>query len=262
MSGIKKGKLEGKRNNSLLMDCFGGSKNRSSKCEKDFRGLLEKVRLLQDEMKAIMCEREKESRAYERDVMVFAFKEAEWKQEKKKLKEEVKRLRKIVEEKEEKIKGMEDGLLLVGEKGEKSHNWLLSGNTSFWVEQMREERLWRDEAVDKWKKLYLAIKTELDDLIQKTQGDGLYWKAEEEEMIEELKMEVKAKEDTIEELKARLALVEREEYKRAREVDILRQSLRIMSSRKTVPSFTISKSKLRIVKQAKNHKVPSCSSAW
>ncbi|KAJ6721660.1 hypothetical protein OIU85_024722, partial [Salix viminalis] len=34
--------------------------------------------------------------------------------------------------------------------------------------------------------------------------DGLYWRAEEEEMIEELKMEVKAKEGCIEELKARI----------------------------------------------------------
>lgn len=92
-------------------------------------------------------------------------KEAEWKQERKKLKEEVKRLRKMLEEKEEKIREMEDGL--VEEKNEK--NWSFSGlNSSFLVEQMREERVWRDEAVDKWKKLYLTIKTELDDLIQRT----------------------------------------------------------------------------------------------
>lgn len=71
-------------------------------------------------------------------------------------------------------------------------------------------------------------------------GDGLYWRAEEEEMIEELRMEVKAKEETIEELKARLASTEREEYKRAREVDILRQSLRIVSSSKP-SSFALSK---------------------
>ncbi|XP_015574053.1 E3 ubiquitin-protein ligase BRE1A isoform X2 [Ricinus communis] len=240
------------------MDCFGAKKKSySNQCEKDLRGLAEKVRLLQGEIKAILCEREKENRAYERDMMVFAFKEGEWKQERKKLKEEVKRLKKMLEEKEEMIRGMEDGSF-VGEKDEK--NWLfsLSGNTaatvtasSFLVEQMREERVWRDEAVDKWKKLYLAIKTELDDLIQRTHRDGLYWKAEEEEMIEELKMEVKAKDETIEELKARLALVEHEEYKRAREVDILRQSLRIMSS-KNSPSYPPSKPKLAVlVKQAR-----------
>jgi hypothetical protein len=81
-------------------------------------------------------------------------------------------------------------------------------------------------------------------------GDGLYWRAEEEEMIEELKVEVKAKEGCIEELKAQLALAKKEEYNRAREVDILRQSLKIMSSRKA-PSFALSKPKLELVKQAR-----------
>jgi uncharacterized coiled-coil protein SlyX len=81
-------------------------------------------------------------------------------------------------------------------------------------------------------------------------GDGLYWRAEEEEMIEELKMEVKAKEGCIEELKAQLALAKKEEYNRAREVDILRQSLKIMSSRKA-SSFALSKPKLELVRQAR-----------
>ncbi|PNT15037.1 hypothetical protein POPTR_010G062600v4 [Populus trichocarpa] len=208
------------------MDCFVGKK-KSDQCEKGLRGLTEKVRLFQEEMKAMMYEREKETRAYEIDMMVFAFKEAEWKQERKKLKEELKRLRKAVEEKDERIRVMEDRS--VGERSEKNGEFL--GTPSFLVEQMREERVWRDEAVDKWKKLYLAIKDELDDLIQRTHQDGLYRRAEEE-MIEELKMEVKAKEGCIKELKARLVFVENEEYSRAREVDILRQSLKIMSSRK------------------------------
>ncbi|KAF2314093.1 hypothetical protein GH714_022130 [Hevea brasiliensis] len=184
------------------MDCFGGKKKSSNHCEKDLRGLTEKVRLLQEDIKAIMYEREKESRAYERDMMVFAFKEAEWKQERKRLKEEVKRLRKMLEEKEVRIRETEDGL--VGRKARKIGHF---------------------------------------------QGDGLYWKAEEEDMIEELKMEAKAKDEIIEELKARIALVEHEEYKRAREVDILRQSLRIVSSM-NAPCFDLSKPKLTIVKQA------------
>lgn len=209
------------------MDCFVGKK-KSDQCEQGLRGLTEKVRLFQEKMEAMMYEREKETRAYEIDMMVFAFKEAEWKQERKKLKEELKRLRKAVEEKDERIRVMEDRS--VGEKSEKNGEFL--GTPSFLVEQMREERVWRDEAVDKWKKLYLAIKDELDDLIQRThREDGLYRRAEEE-MIEELKMEVKAKEGCIKELKARLVFVENEEYSRAREVDILRQSLKIMSSRK------------------------------
>ncbi|KAB5537725.1 hypothetical protein DKX38_015258 [Salix brachista] len=226
------------------MDCFVGKK-KSSQREKGLGGLTEKVRLFQEEMKAIMCEREKETRAYERDMVVFAFKEAEWKQERKKLKEELKRLRKGVEERDERIRVVEDRS--GEEKSEK--NGGLMGTPAFLVERMREERAWRDEAVDKWKKLYLAIKAELDDLIQKThRGDGLYWRAEEEEMIEELKMEVKAKEGCIEELKARIVFVENEEYNRAREVDILRQSLRIMSSRK---GFSLSKPNSALVKQAR-----------
>ncbi|KAH8500139.1 hypothetical protein H0E87_015397 [Populus deltoides] len=233
-------------NSNPIMDCLGGKK-KSKKCEKGLRGLTEKVWLFQEEIQAIMYEREKEARAYERDMIVFAFKRAEWKQERKKLKEEVKRLRKVVEEKDERVRVLEERS--IGRESEKREEFL--GTTSFLVEQMREERVWRDEAVDKWKKLYLAIKAELDDLIQKTyHGDGLYWRAEEEEMIEELKVEVKAKEGCIEELKAQLALAKKEEYNRAREVDILRQSLKIMSSRKA-PSFALSKPKLELVKQAR-----------
>jgi len=150
-------------NSNPIMDCLGGKK-KSKKCEKGLRGLTEKVWLFQEEIQAIMYEREKEARAYERDMIVFAFKRAEWKQERKKLKEEVKRLRKVVEEKDERIRVLEERS--IGRESEKREGFL--GTTSFLVEQMREERVWRDEAVDKWKKLYLAIKAELDDLIQKT----------------------------------------------------------------------------------------------
>jgi hypothetical protein len=121
--------------------------------------MVEKTVFLHKEMKEMVYEREKESKAYERDMMVFAFKEAEWKQERKRLREEVKRLRKMVEEKEDEIRGM-------GQKSEKEVGLL--GTSSFMVERMREERARRDQAVDKWKQLYLAIKTELDDLIQRT----------------------------------------------------------------------------------------------
>ena len=54
----------------------------------------------QKEEKIIMCQREKESRAYERDMMVLAFKDAKWKQEMKKFKEKVRRLKKMLEEKQ------------------------------------------------------------------------------------------------------------------------------------------------------------------
>lgn len=51
-------------------------------------------------------------------------------------------------------------------------------------------------------------------------------------MIEELKKEVKSKEETIEALKTRLASMEKESYEKEREKDILRQSLKILGSKK------------------------------
>lgn len=127
------------------------SKKRRNACEEDLRTLRERTSLLRGQMNEIICTREKERRAYEREVMVFSLKEAEWKRERKKLKEEVKRVRKRVEERED----MEDGAKV-------GIDW------GFLVEHIMEERERRDEAVEKWKKLYLAIKTELDDLIQRT----------------------------------------------------------------------------------------------
>ncbi|KAH7573136.1 hypothetical protein ACOSP7_006585 [Xanthoceras sorbifolium] len=212
------------------------------------RSLTEKIRLLREEINEMMHEREKERKGYERELMVFAFKEAEWKQERKKLREEVKRLRKNLEEKmrvmeEEDESHVHHGLLLHHHHQKKKKSschqkeWELLG-TSFLVDQMREERARRDEAVEKWKHLYLAIKTELDNLIQTTHnGDGVYWRsAEEEEMIKELRMEVKDKEQSIEALKAQLASTEQEVYRRERDIDIVRQSLKIMSCNKKKPS--------------------------
>ncbi|XP_015887561.1 uncharacterized protein LOC107422608 isoform X2 [Ziziphus jujuba] len=211
------------------------SKNRKKNMfEKDVKGLKEKIRFIQEEMNEIMYEREKEGVVYEREMMVFAFKEAEWKQERKKLREEVKILKKMVEEKEERIKGMEDGIVsMEGEKMRNGKELGLLGN-SFLVEQMREERARRDETVEKWKQLYLAIKVELDDLIQRTHQDGLYWKEEEEDIAEELKAELQAKEETIKALESKLGSMENELYNKEREVDILRQSLRIMTSKKVI----------------------------
>uniref|UniRef100_A0A803Q4D3 Uncharacterized protein n=1 Tax=Cannabis sativa TaxID=3483 RepID=A0A803Q4D3_CANSA len=124
--------------------------------------------------KGVMKEQSPKVIVYEKEMMAFAFKKAEWKQEKKKLKEEVKMLKTLVDEKEDKIREMEQ------------------------------------------------------------QEGGLYWRAEEEDIAEELKREVQAKEETIKELKSKLVSMEQEMYKRDREVDILRQSLRIMTSKKVV----------------------------
>ncbi|XP_061358921.1 uncharacterized protein LOC133303079 [Gastrolobium bilobum] len=211
---------------------MGGTvcKNERKFSEKYVMNLKEKVRVLQEEIKEMMYEREKEGRNYEREIMVFTFKEADWKQEGKRMKEEMKQMRKLVEEKEEKIRSMEE-LGMVEKNSEKE--WELMG-TKLLVEQMKEEKARRDEAVEKWKQLYLAIKTELDDLIQRTyNGDGLYWKAEEDDMqMENLKRELQEKEETIKVLKAQLASMEKENYKKEREFDLLKQSLRIMNGKK------------------------------
>lgn len=212
---------------------MGGSVSKRERnfSEKYVMHLKEKVKALQEEIREIMYEREKESRSYERDIMVFTFKEADWKQEGKRMREEVKQLRKLVEEKEGKIREMEEVGLMVEKNSEKE--WELMG-TKLLVEQMKEERARRDEAVEKWKQLYLAIKSELDDLIQRTiDGDGLYWKAEENDIqMENLKWELQDKEETIKSLKAQLASMEQEKNKKEREFDLLRQSLRIMNGKK------------------------------
>ena len=88
-----------------------------------------------------------------------------------------------MEEKEEKIRVMEEefGNGLMVKKSEKiesndgssSSIGVSSNNTICLMERMREERARRDEAIEKWKMLYLAIKHELDDLIKRTH-EGIY----------------------------------------------------------------------------------------
>ncbi|KAL1190516.1 hypothetical protein V5N11_032799 [Cardamine amara subsp. amara] len=164
----------------------------------------------------------------EREKVMFSqLKEAErvWSKERKKLRDEVKRLRKRVEEKEEaKITTTEE---------REYWKWL--------VEEMCVERAVRDEAVEKWKQLYLAIKNELDHLIIHTTSSSgeaiMQRKLEEEEgeegkTMEEMRDEVRVKEDTIETLKERIALMDREKYEKERQIDLLRQSLRILGSKK------------------------------
>lgn len=179
--------------------------------------------------------------------------EREWGKERKKLREQVKRLRKKVEEKEE-------------------AKTTTTEEREYWkwvVEEMCVERAVRDEAVEKWKQLYLAIKNELDHLIIHTTSSSsgkkknfnlnfsfyfdkvllsesgflvgeaimqrqLEGKGEEEAVktVEGLRDEVKLKENTIETLKEKIALMDREKYEKEREIDLLRQSLRILGSRK------------------------------
>lgn len=203
--------------------------------EKVVESLKYKIRLLQGEVSDVLTMRDAEIQAYEREMVVFAFKEAEWKKERKRLREEVKKLRKKFEEREQRFLAMEKRI----EGGTANANKKFSGGQSFLVEQIKEEKARRDDAVEKWKQLYFSIKVELDDLIQRANpGTGLCWNGEgEEALLEELQKELTAKEETIKRLEGQLSLMKQQEAKREREVDILRQSLRIMCYNKKVTSL-------------------------
>jgi len=65
-------------------------------------------------------------------------------------------------------------------------------------------------------------------------GDGLYWKAEENDIqMENLRKELQEKDETIKALKSQLLAMEKEKYKKEMEFDLLRQSLRIMNGKKS-----------------------------
>lgn len=59
----------------------------------------------------------------------------------------------------------------------------------------------------------------------------------EEEILEEVKKELISKEEKIKFLEAKIGSMENQELKRQREMDILRQSLRIMSHKKRSTKF-------------------------
>ncbi|KAM3356789.1 golgin subfamily A member 6-like protein 2 [Capsicum galapagoense] len=199
-------------------------------------GLKYNVRYLQAEVNEIMCMREHESQVNAQEMIIFALKEAEWKKERKKLREEVKKLRRKLEAKEEEEEEEEK----CNVKEDKEWHQLA---TSYLLEQIRHEEVRRDEAIDKWKQLYFAIKIELDDLIHRTNQGGLYWEIEQVKLLEELHRELQDKEEKIALLKEEIASKEQEELKREREIDILRQSLKIMSYNMKATNFSKNLSK-------------------
>ncbi|CAL9160915.1 unnamed protein product [Musa hybrid cultivar] len=141
----------------------------ASKCShtnhrKKTNELRAKVVALEEEMKEMRRVREQEARAFtskeaewEQEARAFTSKEAEWEQERRQHREEAAELRKRVMEEEE--------TAARGSRGAKE--WLRLG-TDCLVEHLKEERARREEAVEKSKQLYLAIKTDLDDLIRRT----------------------------------------------------------------------------------------------
>ncbi|KAI3995728.1 hypothetical protein MKX01_007207 [Papaver californicum] len=216
---------------------------RKKPCRQTFvRALTEKIILLEEDMSEIRRKRGKESEFHEQQVRAFEVKQTGWKYERERLREEIKKLKKESEEKDGRIQRLMENNsinydqhnITVDKEKYKGKEWQLMGASYNYLmmEHMREEQLRREEAIEKWKRLYLAIKTELDDLIERTcRGERGYWRVEDETM-EKLQREVTAKEETIAVLKARLAATEEEGRKMKTEVDILRQSSRIMSHAK------------------------------
>ncbi|KAM3322647.1 hypothetical protein P3S67_003798 [Capsicum chacoense] len=193
---------------------------------KIIEGLKYKVRLLQEEVSEMMCIRENESEIYNQEMIIFALKEEEWKQEKKKIIEEMNYLKK-------KLEDYKENQEMVSEKCGDNNNELNMLMRNSLLEQIRDEEVRRDEAIDKWKNLYFVIKNELDELIQMTnQGERFCQRTKEVELLEELHRELKVKEEIIANLKEKIASMEKQEVKREREIDILRQSLKIMSYNK------------------------------
>ncbi|XP_042437697.1 translation initiation factor IF-2-like [Zingiber officinale] len=164
-----------------------------------------------DLLRAKVAAREEELREAR---MAAAAREEAWEAERRERDEEAARLRRRLQEAEEK-KATASG----GEEGEKEKAAAAAAARP-------------EEVAGKWKQLYVAIKTELDELIQRTpQGERFYF-GSEQGMIGRLRKELKTKEDTMETLKSRVKAMEQEASKRDREIDILKQSLRILSNNK------------------------------
>ncbi|KAJ0963671.1 hypothetical protein J5N97_028793 [Dioscorea zingiberensis] len=167
-----------------------------SKEQEDGREQRSKIKKLEDEIKELKLSREKEALKYELEVVFFACKVEEWEGEKKKHAEEMAKMKMRLNE-EERIRAMEG----------------------------------MEEAVEKWKQLYHEIKTELDYLIHCTLQGERYSRGDSEGLlIEGLHRELKAKDENVEALTSRLTEMESENHKKEREIDILRQSLKILNT--------------------------------
>ncbi|KAI0510116.1 hypothetical protein KFK09_010716 [Dendrobium nobile] len=187
------------------------------------RELRARICVLEEEMKELRSEKEKNEH-------LFSL-------QRRKHKEEVAMLRRKVEEEEEMVRRLE---MAAGQLppataviGGKEWEWRPRLERDYVVERMREEQARKEAAVDKWKQLYLAIKTELDELIVRTNEGGQFcWGSAQGAMVESLQKELKAKEEALEALRAKLMTMEREGERKEREIDIVRQSLKILSNTK------------------------------
>lgn len=103
--------------------------------------------------------------------------------QRRKHKEEVAKFRRKLEEEEEIVSRLQAaGAAAVAPPppppatavfGGKEWEWRPRMERDYMVERMREEKARKEVAVEKWKQLYLAIKTELDELILRT-NEGIF----------------------------------------------------------------------------------------
>lgn len=111
------------------------------------------ILLLEEEIEKLKRVRQQEAWDYGRRTAEFAAKEEEW----------VRQRRSLAEEAIEQKAAQRTRLLneCQSEEGDEEEWGCL-------VESIKEEQRRREGAVERWKRLYLTIKTELDDLIQRT----------------------------------------------------------------------------------------------
>ncbi|KAG6536380.1 uncharacterized protein LOC122025147 isoform X2 [Zingiber officinale] len=180
------------------------------------------ILLLEEEIEKSKSVRQQEAWDYGRRTAEFAAKEEEWVRERRSLAEEA--LEQEAAQRTRRLKKCES------EGGDDEEWWCL-------VESMKEEQRQREGAVERWKKLYLTIKTELDDLIQRTSEGERFSSGSEERMVEQLQKELRESEKEIESLRSRVAVMQKDAIRKDTEIDILRQSLRILSVRNSKRSL-------------------------
>ncbi|MQM09299.1 hypothetical protein Taro_042168 [Colocasia esculenta] len=155
----------------------------SKRCDElreETRALRAKIHALEGEVWEARRERDREARARGRREAAFTAKKVEWRRESQRHREEVGELQKRLGEEAARRRALEEEYnsaieAAAGNSG--GGDWVARElqRASAWalVEQMKAEQAQREQAVEKWKQLYLAIKAELDALILRTkQGEG------------------------------------------------------------------------------------------